>query len=69
MGYEVRFVESGSLPRGIDWAFARTTEGEAYLFVSKDAIDPESGRCGALQRAWTVWESLAEGRQGLAMVV
>lgn len=68
MGYEVRFVESGSLPSGIDWAFARTTEGEAYLFISKDAIDPESGRCGALQRAWTACE-LAEGGQGLAMVV
>lgn len=66
MGYEVRFVESGSLPRGIDWAFARA-EGETYLFVSRDAIDPESGRCDALCRAWTTWESMQ--RRGLAMVV
>lgn len=55
MGYQVRFVASGSLPAGVEWAFARTL-GETYLFVSADAISASTGRCDALCRAWEAWE-------------
>jgi len=57
MRYQVRFVADGTLPSGVEWAFARTL-GETYLFVTQSAIDTTTGRCEALCRAWTAWQSI-----------
>lgn len=62
MGYQVRFVADGSLPGGVEWAFARTAR-ETYLFVTRSAIDETTGRCDAMSEAWTAYESMV-GRSG-----
>lgn len=59
--YQVRFVEDSGLPDGINWAFARTV-GDTYLFVKQSAIDPDTGRCDALNDAWKVWLSVSPTR-------
>lgn len=56
MHYEVRFVSDHSLPEGVEWAFARQA-GETILFVRQSAIDATTGRCGALDAAWSAWEA------------
>lgn len=56
MKYEVRFVGDSDLPDGVEFAFARFA-GEAYLFIKQSSIDPETGSCDAVVRAWVLWES------------
>lgn len=56
MRYQVRFVSDHSLPRGVEWAFARQA-GDTFLFVRQSAINVGSGRCDALTRAWEAWEA------------
>lgn len=70
MRYQVRFVADGSLPGGLEWAFARTI-GETYLFVTQSAIDVTTGRCDALTHAWSAWQaaeaqSISRGLRSLA---
>lgn len=55
MQYHVRFVDEDSLPEGVPWAFVRTPRA-VYLFMKQGCIDPTSGRCQALSRAWQVWQ-------------
>lgn len=56
MRYRVQFVDDTALPEGVEFAFARFAAG-AVLFVKRSAIDPVTGECDAVVRAWTLWES------------
>lgn len=56
MRYQVRFVRDDSLPSGVDYAFARQG-GDTYLFVRHSAVDPQTGACIALTRAWECWQA------------
>lgn len=56
MRYRVQFVNDNALPRGVEFAFARFATG-ACLFIKRSAIDPVTGDCDAVVRAWTLWES------------
>lgn len=58
MLYQVVFVDDGSLPSGVEFAFVRDAAA-TYLFVKRSAVDPRTGRCDALSRAWEIWQ--AEG--------
>jgi hypothetical protein len=71
MRYRVRFVNDTALPEGVEFAFARLAE-QAFLFVKRSAIDPVTGECDAVVRAWTLWESQmiwAEPAPGLRAVL
>lgn len=57
MRYQVRFVHDDSLPGGVEFAFVRQA-GQACLFIKQSAIDADTGRCDALTRAWTLWQSV-----------
>lgn len=59
MRYQVRFVDDGALPEGVDWTFARQAE-ETFLFVKESAIDATTGECDALTRAWECWQSVKD---------
>lgn len=56
MSYKVRFVADSALPDEVEYAFARFAD-EAYLFIKQSAIDPVTGDCDAVVRAWVLWES------------
>lgn len=56
MRYQVRFVKDSELPSEVEYVFARTPD-ETYLFVKRSAIDPASGACPALARAWATWQA------------
>lgn len=58
MRYQVRFVDDSRLPDGVEFAFARFAD-EAFLFIKNSAIDPVTGSCDAVVRAWVMWESAA----------
>jgi hypothetical protein len=61
MRYQVRVVPEDALPRGVEWAFAKTLTA-AYLFVSEAALSAGTGRCDVLCQAWEAWER-AEAHQ------
>ena len=56
MRYQVRFVGDDQLPSEVEYVFV-CIDGQTYLFVKGSAVDPATGRCDALTRAWSTWEA------------